>query len=76
MIVAKTKMKRIPETCKKCSFAKIEYAGNEFYTSKDRYCKITGYECPIGTKPSGNVGYGMPSWCPLMDIELIDDEGD
>lgn len=70
MIVAKTKMKRIPDTCKKCGFSnfypEMRYEG--------KYCKITGYDCPMETKPSGNVGYGKPNWCPLMDIEFIEEE--
>lgn len=70
MIVVKTKMKQIPESCRKCSFKQV------LNNNCMAYCAITGRDCPAEKKPSGNVGYGMPSWCPLMDIELIDDEGD
>lgn len=73
MIVAKTKMKRIPETCKKCSMSCVE---KYVSVDSDRFCILNGRECPKEIKPSGNVGYGKPNWCHLMDIELIDDEGD
>lgn len=67
MIVAKTKMVRIPETCKKCSARRID---NQFNVS---YCNFTGKECPLEDKRNGNIGYGMPTWCPLMDIDLLED---
>lgn len=68
MIVAKTNMKKIPATCKDCKFKTTYFQG---YLSCGATCDLTGRECHTEKKPSGNVGYGMPSWCPLMDIELI-----
>lgn len=65
MIVAKTKMVRVPETCKKCSKAIDDVQG--------KWCSLTGNFCPHEKKPSGNTGYGMPTWCPLMDIDFLED---
>lgn len=64
MIFAKTKMKRIPETCKKCSMAR-NYVGDD-----EKWCSVTGYCCPKEKKQSGNVGYGKPDWCPLIELEI------
>lgn len=68
MIVAKTKMVRIPDTCKKCPFKEV--VGNNCKS----YCTLTGHICPTEKKESGNIGYGMPTWCPLMDIDLIEED--
>lgn len=62
MIVAKTKMTCIPETCKKCSLADVKHFG---FHGTERYCGITKRVCPVEKKPSGNMGYGKPNWCPL-----------
>lgn len=70
MIVAKTKMVRIPETCKKCSLSEVRHYG---FLDTDRYCGITKRMCPTVKKQSGNIGYGMPTWCPLMDIDLLEE---
>lgn len=68
MIVAKLNMKKLPETCKKCPNKIVLDDGCK------AKCSITGYYCPTEKKPSGNVGYAMPSWCPLMDIYFPEDE--
>lgn len=64
MIIAKTGMKKIPEGCKKCAYSMVEHygLGNTF-----RVCRIRWRACPTEKKTSGNVGYGRPSWCPLVD---------
>lgn len=67
MIVAKTKMKRIPDTCKKCSVSYVYY---DSPIDSTRCCRITSYECPTETAPSGNTRYVKPDWCPLMEIEV------
>lgn len=72
MIVAKTKMVHIPETCKKCPMAKNEF-GDWGVTFAPKRCLLTGRDCPQEKKPSGNTGYGMPTWCPLMDIDLLEE---
>ena len=62
MIVAKTRLKRIPKTCGQCSFTCENWGG-------DKFCRITKKDCPLEIKPSGNVAYGKPSWCPLVDVK-------
>lgn len=64
MIVAKMNMKRMPETCKKCSATYSE--------DGQRVCSLTNYICPTEKAPSGNERYIMPNWCPLLDIELTE----
>lgn len=64
MIVAKTKMKRIPDTCKRCSASYLD----EYDCYEGRVCNLTGYICPVETTPSGNIRYVKPDWCPLMEI--------
>ena len=61
MIVAKTRMKRIPDTCKRCSASYPTGGG-------DKACELTWYICPTETAPSGNTRYVKPDWCPLMEI--------
>lgn len=63
MIVAKTKLKKIPKTCKECSISKSDW--------DTRICGINGKECPVERKPSGNIGYCKPGWCPLVEIESL-----
>lgn len=64
MIVAKTKMRKIPETCTKCSIAIVVHGGwNDSY----RVCGATGKDCPWKALPSGNYGYAKPDWCPLIE---------
>ena len=61
MIVAKTKMKKIPKACNKCSLSVIRYF--------DRSCVVTNKVCPQEYKPSGNIGYKRPEWCPLREVK-------
>lgn len=61
MIIVKTKMKKMPKTCKEC---RISYIGWE----EVRFCGINGKTCPMEQKPSGNWGYSKPSWCPLVEV--------
>jgi hypothetical protein len=67
-IVAKTRMKGIPKTCKVCSISYIDPWG-------ERCCGINKRDCPVEVKPSGNVGYGKPSWCPLVVLKDGDEDG-
>lgn len=66
MIVAKTKMKKIPESCNKCSLARIEYS---HWNDTQRYCWITKKDCPMEKSEHGNWKYTRPDWCPLMEVE-------
>lgn len=62
MIVAKTKMRKIPTSCKKCNLSFQNWAG-------ERTCFVTKKDCPIEEAPSGNWRYGKPTWCPLVEME-------
>lgn len=62
MIVAKTKMKKIPKACNKCALS-------AFIDLFDKHCFITGKQCPREIKPSGNVEYTRPEWCPLQEVK-------
>jgi len=59
MIVAKTRMRKIPKTCKDCALGKREFGA-------DRVCSITGKDCPMELY-RGNWKYGKPTWCPLEE---------
>lgn len=61
MIAAKTRMKKIPNTCKECRVSYIDWTGS-------RFCNASGRDCPMEMKKSGNMGYYRPSWCPLVEI--------
>lgn len=64
MIVAITKMRRIPKACKDCKLSEIELYG--------RRCKIENRMCPIEQTKSGNYKYGKPDWCPLEEVQKHD----
>lgn len=63
MIVAKTRLKKMPKTCKQCHYRMLYPVGG-----KD-ICRIAGLFCPWEKKPNGMLGLGKPDWCPLMDSE-------
>ncbi len=69
MIVAKTKMRKIPSTCKVCKLSKHDSWGG------DRICCVVGIECPMEFY-NGNWKYGKPGWCPLMEIKDKRNHGD
>lgn len=66
MIYAKTKMRRIPKTCKDCS---LSYFYHESVLESYRACSITSICCPWEKQKSGNYGYGKPKWCPLVEMK-------
>lgn len=55
MIVAKTKMKKIPESCSECDFGKK--LGVSWW-----WCEIKKSATPYGAIVSD-------SWCPLMEVK-------
>lgn len=58
MIVAKTKLRKLPENCGKCPLSRMNWTG-------ERECGINRRLCPEERKSSGRYGYYKPSWCPL-----------
>lgn len=68
MIIAKTKLKKIPEKCTNCKLSVIEYLSNG---NCDRYCGVT--KRYLGrVKVENHWTYIRPKWCPLIDIEKLD----
>lgn len=68
-------MKRMPETCKKCSASVVEHYPFEDETEDTAMvCSIMNKCCPVERKPNGCDGYTMPEWCPLMDIYFPEEE--
>lgn len=61
MIVAKTRLKEKPKTCRQCLFRMTDPQNGE------DICRITRAFCPWENKPDGVFGLGKPDWCPLMD---------
>lgn len=62
MIYAKTKLKKILATCKTCSLSICDIYGA-------RTCGVRHKECPWEYSESGNLRYGKPSWCPLVELQ-------
>jgi len=62
IIIAQTKMKRIPDRCTQC---KLSYVQNYY----DRYCAVTGKLLETQKVESGNKAYVRPKNCPLKDVE-------
>ena len=61
MIVAKTRLKRIPKTCKECALSYVP-------GFDDRVCIIKKMACPKEVRLTGNLAYCKPGWCPLMEL--------
>ena len=74
MIVSKTKLKKIPETCKGCKFSEV--VDNLYGLNSGRVCSITGILCPIEKSPHGNAKYGKSKYCPLVEIEINESNND
>lgn len=68
MIIIKTKMKKIPDTCKKCPYSCVHH---EYYDATGtRYCVINGKALPMEyVKEKRNWCYIKPDWCPLEEID-------
>lgn len=65
MIVAKTRLKEKPKTCRQCIFRTI------YQQNGEDICRITRAFCPWERKANGMFGLGKPDWCPLMDAEEL-----
>ena len=60
MIMAKTRLRKMPENCGKCALSRQNWTG-------ERECAINRRLCPEERKSSGRFGYYKPSWCPLVE---------
>lgn len=65
MICAKTKMKKLPESCNKCTLSNLN--GN-YYSDLERFCSITKRACPMERSENNNLKYIRPKWCPLVEV--------
>lgn len=61
MIVAKTRLRKMPQSCRKCSLSIVDS------WTDDRVCSITHRLCPLELR-NGHIGYAKPEWCPLMEV--------
>lgn len=69
MIVAKTKLKKIPEGCAKCT-----YSSPCVKTSEVRYCRLCNcYITKTFVEEKNNWMYVIPNKCPLMEVEFINE---
>ena len=64
MIIAKTRLRKIPENCGKCSLAFENFAD-------DRFCIITKKDCPCFISHSGKIKFKKASWCPLKEVKSL-----
>lgn len=67
LIVAKTRMRKIPKSCKVCSLSFQNWTG-------ERTCAVTKMDCPFEQSQNGNWKYGKPGWCPLVELEANHDK--
>lgn len=67
MIVAKTKMKAMPSTCKECKLSYIERWGE--LRKPILLCRVFMRVCPLKNRRKQNPIYKIPSWCPLIEVE-------
>jgi hypothetical protein len=79
MIIAHTKLKKIPEKCSKCKFC-VEPGGWGSKVNKsliaDRYklksCSLTGIKVPyIYNEEKRNWEYTKCKTCPLEEVEIV-----
>lgn len=68
MIVAVTKLKRIPEKCTKCVFSQVDYWSYYPRVNIGRQCTLTHRALPMDKSPKGNMQYIKPYWCPLKEV--------
>jgi len=62
MIVAKTRLRKIPETCTACNLSRKVW-GSKFCGPRCRFV-------PVVKKKGQRPHYEKPEWCPLMEVEL------
>lgn len=74
MIVARTKLKKIPDRCLKCKFcvhADFGFGRWRKHPYSYRKCSLTGAQVPyVYNKQKRNWEYTKCKTCPLMDISL------
>lgn len=66
MIIIKTKLSKIPNSCGKCPFSIPE--GFSCYDS-NIFCAITKKDCPFDKTVEGEKKYKKADWCPIVEIK-------
>ncbi len=70
-VVIETKLKKIPESCAKCSYS---YSANSYDVKNSyRLCTAGVYEKPVEKiyiAEKNNYCYVKPTWCPLCMYEV------
>ena len=78
MIIAKTKLRKIPNTCLKCKFCfdtghiKEKISKRTYYADvyRQKKCFLTGVEVPyVYTADKRNWEYTKCKSCPLQEVE-------
>lgn len=70
MVYAKTKLPKLPESCKKCAFSEVRDTGKfEDWRRYKRICKLTGHKIAMQVVEKGCPKYVRPVWCPLIEVE-------
>lgn len=71
MIYAKTRLNKLPKTCKECKFSIVAYERLGTIDLYDgRICILSGNRaCQTEKTPNGNTKYTKPVWCPLMEVK-------
>ena len=67
VIVAKTRMRKLPKSCKDCNLSFQNWVG-------ERTCAVKKKDCQIEHTQNGQWKYGKPIWCPLMEMEATNDK--
>lgn len=75
MICAKTKMPKIPKSCKDCTFSRVVDTKEKIDSWKryKRLCTLTGAKCPKRKEEDGYTRFFHPKWCPLFEMEDKDE---
>ena len=73
MVIIKTRLKKIPKTCKECVFSQTleeEMKDKRVSGYKIRRCTLTGYTAPIKrTKNRRIYKISKPNSCPLIEVD-------
>lgn len=62
MIVARTRLRKIPENCGKCPLSYNDWASGRMCGAKHR-------DCEYSRTAHGNWAFIRPNWCPLIEIK-------
>lgn len=64
MIVVKTSMRKIPQSCSRCTY----YVNSIWYGGWHRACLAVSAYLPAGKHITIKPTKGRPEWCPLREV--------